>query len=89
MTGWSKWTNQGFYGKGPLYWETVGALYTSAFGSQEAAKAVPEIVRCRLYHTALIAYLMSARTMHWSDEERKRAIALSLAEIERRSGSSA
>lgn len=84
LAGWTNWAENSNYAKDVLHWHTVGALYASAFGSREAALTVPEAVRCRLYHVALISYLKSTRTAHWSDEDRERALALSLAEVERR-----
>ena len=86
LGGWTDWTENNRYGKDTLHWRTVGAQYASAFGSREDARQIPEVVRCGLYHLALIDYVKSQRCAHWSDEQRKQAVQLSRAEVERRGG---
>jgi hypothetical protein len=86
LTGWTQWANSDRWESKVLHWQTVGALYASCFASHEAAAQVPEIVRCQLYHTALMAYVRSTRCAHWTGEQRERALELSQQEIVRRGG---
>jgi hypothetical protein len=86
LKGWTKWTDYGHHKRNVLHWQTVGALYASSFGSREDAARVPEVIRCQLYHTALIAYVNSRRCSHWTDEQRELAVQLSADEVVRRGG---
>ena len=86
LGGWTDWTENNRYRKDILHWRTVGAQYASTFGSREAARQIPEVVRCELYHMALIEYVKSQRCAGWTDEQRRRAIQLSREEVEKRGG---
>lgn len=86
LGGWTDWAKNNRYNKNKFHWRTVGAQYASAFGTKEAALKVPEVIRCELYHVALIAYVKSRRCAHWNDEQRKLAVQLSWEEVKRRGG---
>ena len=86
LRGWTNWAKYGEHPQDVLHWQTMGALYASTFGSQEAAKQVPVDVRCELYHVALLAYVNSQRCAHWTDEQRKEALRLSWEEVEQCGG---
>lgn len=86
LRGWTNWVKYGHHPQDVLHWQTMGALYASTFGSREKADQILEVVRCELYHVALLAYVHSQRCAHWTDEQRAEALRLSWEEVERRGG---
>lgn len=86
LGGWTDWTENNRYRTDQFHWRTVGAQYASTFGSREAAREIRLVVRCELYHVALIEYVKSQRCADWTDEQREEAVRLSWAEIENKRG---